>query len=44
MQTRPGQVILKRRDTDIRRNKTTYLPTYVDVWNFLPVMLIESGA
>lgn len=41
MQTSPGQLILKRRDTDIWSNKTADLSTYVDVWNFLPVMLIE---
>lgn len=42
VQTRAGQVILKRRDTDIWSNKPAHLPTYMDVWNFLPVMLIKS--
>lgn len=42
MQTRPDQVVLKRRDTGIRNNKTADLSTYMDVWNFLPVMLIKS--
>lgn len=39
METRPGQAVLSRGDTG---SKTANLPTYMDIGNFLPVMLIKS--